>query len=350
MLVLLAIGRCMGNCAIRGCLFTGLVLFSTSHAISKRAEQRHPSQQAENAVGEHNLGGANTPLSQFPSFWFPQPPPSQIIQVSSEPKSTGGAQCTKGENWREVFAFRWCIFWSYVTPEQMTALFTVVLGLSTIGLWLATMRLSRMAEKQAIDMKASIAVAKESADAAKKSAKVAEDALTVLEKPYVFIDRKVKLIKSLQEIKDFKASNAEFVCHIAVEYFIINHGRTPAIIKNLTTTLLIVDDIPNSRRITGTPEIPPAIAMAQGVPDGPLMCLSNDAASVEICDDILSGSKFLFFYGQVSYRDVFSYEYLTGFGWRYFAKAGVWNPAGGDEYNFHLNVSPEPMKQAPFRF
>jgi len=199
-------------------------------------------------------------------------------------------------------------------------------------------------------MQASIAAAQSAADAAKKSARVAEAALTVLEKPYVFVDRRIILSKSILEIKDFKTQNSDFLCHLGVEYFVINHGRTPAIIKNLTATMLIVANIPEHRRITGTPEIQPAIGMAQGVPDGPLKCLSNEPATVVICDEILRGDKFLFFYGQISYRDVFSYEYLTGFGWRYFINANIWNPEGGDEYNFHMNVSPEPMKKAPFRF
>jgi len=233
--------------------------------------------------------------------------------------------------------------WLLVIFNGFLVLYTRRLFQATHGLFSETSGLRQAAAEQRTDMLRSIA-------AAEKSAKVAEDALTVLEKPYVFIDRKIKLIKSIGEIKDFKTQNADFVCHIAVEYFIINHGRTPAIIKNLTTTMLIVDNIPEHRTITGTPEIPPAIGMAHGIPDGPLMCLSNEAATVVICDDILRGDKFLFFYGQITYRDVFSYEYLTGFGWRYFAKANVWNPAGGDEYNFHMNVSPEPMKKTPFRF
>lgn len=232
--------------------------------------------------------------------------------------------------------------------------FTLTLKLSTDNLWTAAKDQIAAAENaakmQSRDMQASIAVAQSAANAANKSAKVAEDALTVLEKPYVFIDRRIALSKSIMEIKDFKALNADSLCHIGVEYFIINHGRTPAIIKNLTTTMLIVANIPEHRTITGTPEIPTAIGMAQGVPDGPLKCLSNEAATVVICDEILRGCKFLFFYGQISYRDVFSYEYLTGFGWRYFVNANIWNPAGGDEYNFHMNVSPEPMKKAPFRF
>jgi hypothetical protein len=209
--------------------------------------------------------------------------------------------------------------------------------------------MTKIGADQSRDMQASIAAAQSAADAAKKSATVAEDALTVLEKPYVFIDKNITLIKDIAEIREFKTQNADSVCHIGIKYFIINHGRTPAIIKNLTATMLIVANIPEHRRITGTAEIPPAIAMAQGVPDGPLKCLSSEPATVDICNEILRGDKFLFFYGQISYRDVFSYEYLTGFGWRYFINANIWNPEGSDEYNFHMNVSPEPMKKAPFR-
>src|SRR5438132_12066924 len=104
--------------------------------------------------------------------------------------------------------------------------------------------MKKIGTDQSRDMQASIAAAQSAADAAKKSATVAEDALTVLEKPYVFIDRKIKLIKDIPEIKVFKTQNVDSLCHIGVEYFIINHGRTPAITKTLTATMLIIADIP----------------------------------------------------------------------------------------------------------
>lgn len=144
-----------------------------------------------------------------------------------------------------------------VVFNGLLVLFTGLLYSATPGLFGETAELRRIANEQRADLSRSIVAAEKAADAANKSAKVAEDALTVLEKPYVFIDRRIALSKSIVEIKDFKAQNADSLCHIGVEYFIINHGRTPAIIKNLTTTMLIVANIPEHRTITGTPEIPP---------------------------------------------------------------------------------------------
>jgi hypothetical protein len=57
----------------------------------------------------------------------------------------------------------------------LIALFTVVLAISTIGLWRQTARLAELAKTQSEDIKASIA-------AAQKSADVAEQALMELER------------------------------------------------------------------------------------------------------------------------------------------------------------------------
>jgi len=57
----------------------------------------------------------------------------------------------------------------------LTALFTVVLSASTIGLWRQTARLAELARAQSEDMRASIA-------AAQKSADVADRALSELER------------------------------------------------------------------------------------------------------------------------------------------------------------------------
>jgi hypothetical protein len=93
--------------------------------------------------------------------------------------------------------------------------------------------------------------------------------------------------------KHFTTLNPGEDSHFSVKYLIANHGRTPAIIKNVTACLVIVDGIPKNRRIFATAEVPSAIAIVKGVPDGPLMCISAEPAREARCDEILSGKAFL---------------------------------------------------------
>jgi len=329
----------MRNRAVRGCLIVVfavcVILLENIGSVAKKSVKPQPNaQQSQQQPEADKRGTIDAPFII-----------KSLLAEKNQQEADDAARDKNDKRWND----RATIFIGIATAVILF-LQLGVFSWQARQLRQTIVTMKELGKIQSADMQASITAAQSAADAAKKSAKVAEDALTVLEKPYVFIDRKIKLIKSIGETKEFKTQNPDFVCHIGVQYFIINHGRTPAITKTLYATMLIVANIPEHRTITGTPEIPPAIGMAQGIPDGPLMCLSNEAATVAICDEILRGDKFLFFYGQISYRDVFSYEYLTGFGWRYFVKANIWNPEGGKEYNFHMNVSQEPTKKAPFRF
>jgi hypothetical protein len=82
--------------------------------------------------------------------------------------------------------------------KSIVVAFTVVLAVSTIGLWFATVRLWGAGERQlqlvqqytaeqSRDMRASMAVADAAAKAAQKSAEVAESALLSTERAFVFL-------------------------------------------------------------------------------------------------------------------------------------------------------------------
>lgn len=163
-----------------------------------------------------------TAFAAFSVFFF--------IASDAFPKQEGG-QCAEGKDWSEILSSSWCRLWSYVTPEQMTALFTVILGISTIGLWAATWRLSSLAASQSKDMKDSIAVAKESADAAKRSAEITEKAFTLLERPYVIPED----IGDLHPIQYFGTVSG------FVQFQIGNYGKVPAIVHRVTARFAMIE-------------------------------------------------------------------------------------------------------------
>lgn len=122
-------------------------------------------------------------------------------------------------------------------PEIWTALASLMIAVFTGTLWYSTDKLWRSGEKQIrlsraialrqrLDTQEQLRIAKEAADAAKDAAeasaqqvKIAENALTQLERPYVFIF-------GVRGIKQDKSSQEFFV-----EYTVANYGKMPAIIE-----------------------------------------------------------------------------------------------------------------------
>jgi hypothetical protein len=96
-----------------------------------------------------------------------------------------------------------------VNYTAMLALFTFVLAVSTIGLWLATKGLLDFAAVQAQDMKSSIAIAKQSADAALAVANSS-----------VAVELPIFIVESV----NFEPRASQATVSIG------NHGRTPAIV------------------------------------------------------------------------------------------------------------------------
>jgi hypothetical protein len=96
------------------------------------------------------------------------------------------------------------------------AIFTGVLAWRTTGLFRETKRLRKTANEQRADMLRSIEAGEKAASAAIKSANVAEQALSVLERPHVFIES-IELIEH---------SISTFLVRCKVR----NYGKTPGII------------------------------------------------------------------------------------------------------------------------
>jgi hypothetical protein len=91
---------------------------------------------------------------------------------------------------------RWYDYFLDHLTDWLLAIFSGLLVLFTYRLWKATVGLWEVSQRQSRDMKASIAVAQEAAEAAKKSAKVADESLTSTQRAFVFLkDIKFKEIR-----------------------------------------------------------------------------------------------------------------------------------------------------------
>jgi hypothetical protein len=121
------------------------------------------------------------------------------------------------------------VFTHFANPNWVVADFTVVLAVSTIGLWLVTWQAS---VRQSRDMEASITVAKQSADAALRVAENAERALHSLEIPRVF---PVNLNFSVLE----DVSLAPYKTEISIS--LKNFGRSPAFLRRAYFKVSVTD-------------------------------------------------------------------------------------------------------------
>lgn len=238
--------------------------------------------------------------------------------------------------------------------------FTIVLALSTIGLWLATNKLwaagedqrkssERIAERQrrsaeriATWQRMSDRSANQAAHAgvaiAMKSAALAERALTELERPWVFVF-------------DVSRPKNEVADDFFIEYTVANYGKMPAIIERPYIGFVFSDadglpqaaTYPNEdhslvaapimkageeRRIREYFPVNPQTPVAfQVINEG-----TNEQALVAVPSVDLSPNQNLWFRAEISYRGPSSKGHKTGANWLY---RHPWDLViRGDEYNY----------------
>jgi hypothetical protein len=135
--------------ALRGCLIA-IAFLSASHAIPKQNTPRQSSQKTEIPERKNSDSAPdNQSREPFPP-WIPAQLAPQIIQIITQEKPKESANCGKGDNLRGILACSWVAFWGYITPEQMTAIFTALLALFTICLWKSTNRLAEDAKESIV--------------------------------------------------------------------------------------------------------------------------------------------------------------------------------------------------------
>jgi hypothetical protein len=171
----------------------------------------------------------------------------------------------------------------------VVAIFTVLLGLFTISL----ARSTRIA-----------------ANAAKLSAYVAEQALTRLERPYLFLE-------TLQ-VSPWEGSKGG----LSVEFQFKNFGRTPAIVRGVNAGLglweprRVNDPLPVAYDAVGSISDMREHVIAAEAPSNPPFFQEINIAPDEWAR-INSRNLLVCLYGEVSYHDVFNMRRDAGFVWAY---------------------------------
>ena len=257
-------------------------------------------------------------------IWTLRPFEPSVIQVIVDHKAKESAQCARGDNWPEAISFWWCVFWAYVTPEQVTAVFTIVLGLSTIGLWIATKRLSAFAAQQANDMKTSLEIAKESADAAALSAKAAIG----VELPVIRADgpELLDLDKPMPESGPYAGAHVELIPgkYSAVpDIEFRNEGRTQAFLLRVRIGWEVNERLPRVPEFRMAKEFGPGESIFSQSTiriDCPYHTIQMDQDQI---NSLIEKRRRFWFFVSIEYEDFIGVKHDARFCWRWGCPDGV---------------------------
>jgi hypothetical protein len=206
----------------------------------------------------------------------------------------------------------------YTSPEWWLVLVTVILGAITAilagytaKLWGATKSLAeeakQTADRQAGEMQETLRIGRESSKAATDTA----NAITSSERAYVFA--KVKLPGGINPSHEGTAITP------AMALF-VNHGKTPAIIINMSGAPYLTDEVP--QQLHRTPGDDRRfhegwVIASEGAFQFPIeMRITNQQMG-----EIENGAKKLYCAGLIRYKDILDNERETGYCWEYLPEA-----------------------------
>jgi hypothetical protein len=159
----------------------------------------------------------------------------------------------------------------------------------------------------------SLAPAKEAADAAKLNAQAVVDA----ERAYLFVSVGGDVVPVMKKAVEFdEASSAKF--ELKISYAFQNHGRTPAIIREISHGACIAPDLPIERTYSPIIHLPSHLLATNNatsnipVDDTPTIT----PAIAKSIDDI---ENTFWFYGTITYDDMFGWRRTFNFVWHYSA-------------------------------
>jgi hypothetical protein len=281
------------------------------------------------AQSKRNQSRIKQPPSQItnPESSKEQPQPQQppiIVNVAPAPKTDAerAEEADERRNKSEIDA-------NLADYTRELALFTkglfyatTVLGIATIGLLIAAFFQSR-------DMKSSIAIADKAANAARKAAQIAEDALTKVERPYIFVI-------------GVERFGIDQTSKVIVKFIAANYGKTPAVIEG------VLGGVSVSKH--GIPDPPPSSELMHDLMASPIIAAGGQTPELSVrITEIrtfaynprgqrttvrLGEDDDIFFNMIICYRGAFSYGHESGACWRYDKTTARLVPYGGENYNY----------------
>lgn len=174
------------------------------------------------------------------------------------------------------------------------------------------------------------AAASKSAAASQRSAAAAEASLRNVEAPYVFATVPEAIDLNLADLA--KTGTASPFARVYFQ----NFGRTTAVVSELSVEMICAERLPEkpeySRRISiGDVPIPPNN-------DGyPIPCAPDEPFQLDEMNDVLSGRKFVLFFGYVCFTDPTGTKHKVGFGFKWREDVKLFATSGGDAFNYRIS-------------
>jgi hypothetical protein len=315
----------MQNRALRGCLIAVVFVFGMGIAASKEMHPKLPNNKEEIQNPEaKEQRGAVPPIIVNVS-----PPAKTHDEIEQEAKEHED----KADNDRKLVEF-----------TRQLAYYTLGLFIATGTLVIATGCLAYLGWRQARDMKESLAIAKESADAAMKSALVAEQTLYGTEAPFIFIIIAPTHGDAIVTVAS--PQGVEYPEHVSCTFH--NYGRSPAIIREIYLTCITSYWIPDP-----CPFPPLQSHFFQSEIVGPNGSSQPNAlpqiASFLPNDGKIHRGASVFVSGQVRYADVFGNQYLSGFCYAFNARSNKFYAIGGANHNYRRKLNEDENREAEKR-
>ena len=256
------------------------------------------------------------------------PPSRPVADAVAEDKHDKGNQKSGGKH----------IFLDHL-PDWFVALFTGMLVVVTIRLVTMTARLRDSTDKLWEAGERQIAAAQLSAEAAQKSANVAEYALRGLERPYLSIEK--------IDTSTLRASYSGGA-KPSIVYAIVNHGKTPAILRSINIRLERSPNLPLRLPLANAQAFYAVVAPSERL----LFPGGDDWARIEVLDS-QQGQVFygpdaaaIVFHGSLHYEDATGAYHTDRFCMRANPGGETFRREGGETYNYRETEYPMKPKDA----
>jgi hypothetical protein len=170
--------------------------------------------------------------------------------------------------------------------------------------------------------------------------KTAAEALPILERAYIFMVPIFSLSPPLEfppVTRLDTADNPPPPQTFIVDYYFINHGKTPAIIKRIQARCAFAESIHTELGVLHTILINDDVALASGARFPRYASLHEErdwnSGDNEKTTALNNGDIRFRFWGVVVYDDIFGKEHVTIFNWAYSMMTGQFFASGGAPYN-----------------
>jgi len=215
--------------------------------------------------------------------------------------------------------------WIEVHSGFVSAAATVVIAAFTLTLWYATRKLWKVSQEQSRHMKTSIDITKKAANAAKANT----DNLSIIERAYIF--SKVELEEPIN------IGDVGWPQRLFVRLSLVNHGRTPAIIKEIACHVGMYplnqvrgDDLTKKEK---------HFALNAFIAGGKECFEDNKPITITLADyrDMRNTKNIrtIFCFGCIKYTNIFGQDHFHGFCWEFSAPYNQFALSPNDELNYN---------------